>query len=808
MLVAAMLRERWTALLGTFVALCLGVALFAMSALTLASAVPRIPQRYAAAAVLIGGPDTSAGDGTFTESKPWSPEAASALTERLARLPGVTSAVAERSFYAQAVLNGHPVGDPDAGDPLGHGWSSAALAPYPLVSGRPPTADREVVLDAGLGLAPGAAVTLLTASGPARYTVSGTIDADAFFVTDAAAAPLAGGVRVIGLTTAPGADVAAIREAAQAIVGAGGRVLTGDDRAELEPRSDARTRWIGLQVLTGSTLLAGFMSIFVVATTSAFGVAQRRRELGLLRTLGGTPRQLRRILFGEAFAVGTAAAGSGALLGALLAPVFGRILIGIGFQPRTFTITWQLWPLAGSVVAGLVVAFTGVWAASRRAARIRPLEALREAEVDRRAMTLPRWIAGSALTLAGVALAIAIGSAGAEEIVNNSLYAAMALILGLTLLAPAVIPPIARGLLGPFGRLRGAATMLVRENVLTAIRRTASTAAPVLVTAGFALLIAGMVQTTTEANGLRRASAVDAVSVLTTEGTPGLSDAALAGVPGVAPLPTTLYLPEGAPSEGAVDAIPAAGLAPDAFRRLDLPRTTPPGGEAMVVTESTARQRNWRSGGTVTVTFEDGSSTGLRVLAVVPDGAAPAPVLLDRDSVRRHDPSALTGTTYLTGPVTRPIRTELGALVSDVSGLAASADAEEDRLVWAATLILIVVSAGYGALAIVNTLLMATAGRIRDFVVLRRSGATTRQVLRMVALESTLVVAVGSGLGMIVALTTLLGIRSGLAEIFDRPVALQVPWPMILGILAGCVLLATAASVLPARRALRSPPLG
>ncbi|GAA3412188.1 ABC transporter permease [Streptosporangium vulgare] len=638
------------------------------------------------------------------------------------------------------------------------------------------------------GAGPGTRVTLLTSAGPAPYTVTGTVDEAGPYLSDAAAARLAGGVRTIGLVTETGADPAAVERAAREVTGDRGEVLSGEARAALEPLDDARIRWIGAQVLTAMVILAGFVSIFVVASTFAFGVARRRRELGLLRAVGATPRQIRRMMYGEALAVGAIAALTGVSLGAALAPVLGDLLVEVGFQPATFAVRMRAWPPAAAFAGGLVVAGLGVWSASRRAAGVRPLEALRDAEVDERPMPRGRWISGAVCTLGGLAAAVAGLTTGAAEMVPYVIYIAMALIVGLTLLAPALIPPVIRMVTWPLIRLRGATGLLVRENSLAAVRRTASTAAPVLATVGFAVLVTGMVQTTAAAYGTGRTATLQAGAVVLPSGTPGLSDA----VGGVSALPTAVY--------GETVTVPAAGVTPEVLARSGTPKMISGSlgdlrGETMVVREWLAEETGWRPGDVADITFEDGRTVALRVVGVMAE--APFSMLLPRQLVRAHDPSALADEAYLPYPV--PMAGELGARVVDLATYAVEADAEEDRLVWIFTLLLVATSAGYTAVAIANTLMMATASRTRDLTALRLAGATNRQVLGVMAAESALVVAIGTALGTMVALPALLRMRAGLATSIGAPVPLVVPWPVILALVVACLLLAAVTSMLTVR---------
>jgi putative ABC transport system permease protein len=199
--------------------------------------------------------------------------------------------------------------------------------------------------------------------------------------------------------------------------------------------------------------------------------------------------------------------------------------------------------------------------------------------------------------------------------------------------------------------------------------------------------------------------------------------------------------------------------------------------------------------GTIVLTYPDGVSDTLRVTGPAPPGVE---LVLARDTVRAHDPSALAPAAFLPG---RPASTAPGTEVVDVDTYAARADAEEDRLVWMFTLLLLAVSAGAGALAVANTLLMTTRQRIGDYRVLRLAGATPGQVALTAALESALVVTIGSLLGGATALLALLGSARSLAAQVGRAVPVVVPWPLVVSVVAGCLLFAVAASVLPARAA-------
>ncbi|MEN3539097.1 ABC transporter permease [Microbispora sp. ZYX-F-249] len=789
-LLRSLLRGRWTGLVGSFVALCLGTVILSATTLLLASAGPRVPERYAAAPLLVRVPGTPGEENGFGENRPWSPETAGSLVRALTSVPGVAAAVPDRAFYAQAVVGGRPAGAHEA-----RSWSVAALAPYRLVAGRAPVSAGEVVLDRALGLVPGSPVTLLTARGPAPYTVTGLTDGPGPYVSDGEAGRLGGGVRVVGLLIRPGADLAAVRaavsRAVRGVAGESGEVLAGPDRAAAESAADARTRWIGMQVLTAMALLGGFVSVFLVASTFAFRVHQRRREFGLLRAAGATPRQIRLIVYGEALAVGVAAATAGTLLGAAVAPAVGEALVAAGVEPSSFGVRFTPWPPAGAVAAGIAAALLGAWSAARRAARVRPLEALREHAAGGGPMTRTRWIAGTVAVAGGLAMAVASGSAREDALVNDVLLAAMALIAGLTLLAPVVLPPLVRALAWPMAR--SAVGMLAGRGAATAVRRTAATAAPVLLTVGFAVLVTGMVRTTAAAYTVEGAAGGGATAVLVPDAAPGLPDAALrAASAATAPLPATVWGDRPFAALGGAGLGDLGGL--DGRAGLgDLGGLDGLDDDAMAVAGWIARDHGWRTGDRVPITFEDGRTVRLRVAAVLAE--APAEVLVSRDTLRAHDPSALTSEAYVSGPPGRAFP-GLGAKTVSVADRVAGEQAEEDRLVWLFTLLLVGVSAGYAGLAIVNAQVMAASARVRDVVVLRLTGATRRQAIAATAAEAALVTGTGTVLGFAVAVPALLGMRAGLAEMAGGAVPLVVPWPTVAAIVALCLVLATTSSTI------------
>lgn len=822
MIALASLRERWRSLLGTLLTLAVAVAVLTVCGLLLVSARPVAPARYAASPVLIRPVPPTAPE-AFTEPRPWPKEQAEALAARLAAVPGVTVAVPVQRFYAQLLRDGSPV----AGEHDAHNWSAAALGGHALAEGRSPAGSGEVVLGASVGVPVGAQVDLLTAAGPEQFTVTGTVDRPGIWVADAVAGARGGGVPVIGLLTSADADAADVAAAATAVVGADGVVLAGDARGAVEPVGDARTRWIGMQVLSALSALGLFVSVFIVASTFAFATRQRERELGLLRLLGAVPRQVRRWVLGEVVLLGLLGGALGVPVGLLAAGPVARWLVRTGFEPASFTVLYQPVVPIAALAAGVLVALAGAWAAARRAARVGPLAALRTAAVDDRPVTLVRMLAGGVALAAAVAAGVAATRASGADLGSYALYAAMALVTAGSLLAPVLLPPAVRLLTAPFARGRGATVLLVRQHVATAARRSASAAAPVLLCVAFTVLIGGMVQTTTAYYGLNRVSAANATAVVVPDGTPGLSDAAVTATGGRSALPTTLY--------DGVEPLPAAGVTPAEHVLLNVadgsltalhrppaagtpdvsgpaeqagPAVGPSAGSGpeglagpvvpVAVAEGFAASSGWAVGSTHPAFGPDGRAITLEVVAVLAGGPLPAGILLDRAAVRAMDPSALTVAVYSGQPVPESALAGLGARPLSAAAYAAGGQDEDDRLVWVFTALLIAVSAGFGLLAVVNTMLMSTTGRAGDLRVLKLSGATRGQVLGMLAAETAVVVATGAALGLAVAVAALAALARGLSAQLGVAVPMVVPWGTLAATVGVCLVLAVAAAALPA----------
>jgi len=803
------LRTRWTSLAGAFVALALGVALMVTMGLGLAStldAPEQQPQRFAGAEVVVRGADelrvpAPTGDRVQPLAHPRGIPAA--VAEKMAaRAP----TVADRSFPVWLTGPDHLVGHP---------WSVAAFGGYRLTAGHAPRAG-EVVLAGDASLV-GRTMTMGTPSGPRSGRVSGVVDPLPFerpvFFPDAEAAALSPRIDNLVVRAAP--DV--VRD----VAGEDVRVLTGGERrrADPEPGRD-RDALIAMNALLGTAGgVATFVSVFVVASTFAFAVAQRRREIGLLRTAGATPAQVRWMLIAEAAAVGAPASALGCALGAYGAPWLARLLVEEQLAPPWFVIGAHRWPyhLAWT---GILVALAGAAAATVRAGRVRPAEALREASVDSRAMTPGRWIVGAGLLAAGLGLLGWRLLTEPGEALHRKTYTTqpMLLITAVALLAPVLVRPLTRVVAWLPAQLPGATGMLVRETAAAGVRRTAAVAAPVLITVALAGSLLGATATIAEGKAaeLREQTRAELI-VRAAEGGGGFDDRTvtrLRQVPGAtvtASASTAVYT-----LEDGTALIRSGAQAVDP-RELAVARDLPvrAGSLADLDDSSIVVNEEWERhtvGEHVDVWLGNGAPARLRIAAVLATGTGSNGVYVTRRNATDVAPDRLDitwapGVDAAAG--TAAVRAALeptGARVQSRAEWIRSHQPGAGRQTRAGFLVVLGIALVYTGIALAGTMVMATSDRVRDLAVLRLAGATRRQVLVLVAAEALTVVVVGAVLGALVTAVNVLGIWGSLAALSVRS-GVVLPWPALAAILGACAVVAVVAAVLPTLGALRVRPV-
>ncbi|GAA5212044.1 ABC transporter permease [Streptomyces thinghirensis] len=805
------MRTRWVTFIGSFIALALGVGLIATTGLALAatfSAPDRGPERLVKAPVVVKTSglvraDTPIGERTQTITDP--APVPDAVTAKLAAL-GRT--VEDRTF---------PVSGPGLGeDTVGHPWSVAALTPYTLTAGRAPSAPGEAVAT-GDALRPGTRVQAATARGSEQVTVVGTVASagfeNALFFTDAEAARIS-----------PDVDAVAVHAPAdrvEAAVGAGFDVLTGDERRRADPDPDRdEEALVSVNALLGTAAgVTGFVSVFVVASTFSFAVAQRRREFGLLRTAGATPAQVRRMVFTEAFVIGVLASAAGCWLGAAGAPRLAAWMAGAGIAPSWFRIGEQTWPLHTAFWTGLFVALSGVVVSSWRAGRVGPTEALRESAIDSRAMPVSRWLIGAAVLATGLGLLSLALLDNPGDVLKRKTYITqpMLLIVGFALFAPVLVKPLTRLLTWLPARLPGATGMLARENASAGVRRTAAVAAPVIITVALAASLMGTTATISEAKAGEAREQISADLVATAGGKgralPEEFVRRAGSVPGVTVSATrstgVIVLEEGvALVKSEAKAVDPAAHAAVSHLPVVAGRLADLDDDSIVVNEEWLTTK---VGDRVSVWLGDGRKADLRIAAVLSTGTGSNGVYLTERNAAGAPVDRVDLALPQNGADTAAAALGAAAKATGVQLLTGDRwveahyprSSENTRLgLW----MILGIALIYTGIALANTLMMATSDRVRDLASLRLTGATKGQVLRLVGVEALVVVAVGAVLGAVIAGVNLLAVWSalGLLDVWSDVV---VPWGTVAAVIGASALLATVASVLPASFALRVRPV-
>ncbi|MFE9764998.1 FtsX-like permease family protein [Streptomyces sp. NPDC005808] len=587
------------------------------------------------------------------------------------------------------------------------------------------------------------------------------------------------------------APAAAVRE----LVGDRARVLTGEDRHQADPSAarDAEAL-VGVDSLLGTAAgVAAFVSVFVTASTFAFVVALRRREFGLLRLVGALPGQVRRLLLGEALAVGLMASTVGCALGSWAAPWLVRALVEGGVAPGWFALPGSAsrlsWPLQVAFAVGVLVAVTGAWSASRQAARVGPLEALREASVDTGVMPWSRRMIGFTLLTVGLVLPAWTLGTDPAALLKRKTYVTqpMVLITAVAALAPVLVRPVVRRV--RLDRLPGAVGLLIRANASTSVRRTAAVAAPVLVTVALAGSLLGSAATVTGAKAAEAREQTLGQLVVTGE---GLEAVPVAGATVSRTAPTAVFVRE----EGTALIRSDARAVSDVAAFASLTRLPVVAGDvrdlddrSIVVSEEWERHE---VGSWVPVWLGDGTPTRLRVAAVLARGtgangayvtSANAPgATFDRLDVR-----VARGTDAAT--VASALRSAGGTVRSTSAWLAAThpRTGPQTRL---GLLVVLGITLAYAVISLAGTLLMATSARRAELRSLRLAGATRGQVLGVVSGEAALGIGMGALLGGTVAGVNLAGLAVALGRL-SAPVGVEVPW----GVLAGCVGVCSAVGV-------------
>ncbi|MFD2083061.1 FtsX-like permease family protein [Actinopolymorpha cephalotaxi] len=757
-----------------------------------------------------------------------------AVVDRLGRLDGVAGAAGLAGGAVRVQF-------PDASRPTFASVSGLPADPsfrwQRVDTGRLPSGPAEVAVPRDLardrGLKVGSVLRVELVRGaihPARVVgvVSGGSlqDSSSLVADDSAIAAWSGEVTYgeVLVRTAPGADRTAVTDRLREDV-RGATVQTAAQRTDEQVRSFTN----GVDVLGGLLLgfagIAVFVATLVVANTFTILLAQRTRELALLRCVGALRRQVFGSVVVESLLLGLVASVAGIAVGTGLAGLavvlLGRSSLGIPAGGLVVTPAGIAVPL----VVGLVTTVLAALAPARRATRVSPLAALRpelaagarsRAGIVRTILAVLCVLAGGAallgaMTLTGFMAALAIG-------IGGGLLSFVGILLG----APLLVPALVRLLGALTGRFGGPPARLAVGNAVRNPRRTAATAAALLVGVTLIAMMsvgAASVQKSFNASLDSRYPLDLSVDV----STGALPDAVVKGMPGVEGVSRTATL-TGAQVRVAAAGTPAPGqsiettvTAVDPSKANAVLRNpkllTGVGERTAVVGPSTANSLGVRNGDRLTL--GTGSSRVELRARVVQSEALPQ-VLVSSADLARVAPKA-----PVTAVWARVADTADGTqVVSRAQEVVGNDDtihlggAAAERAIYDKVLnVLLLVATGLLAVAVVialvgvgNTLSLSVLERTREQAMLRALGLTKGQLRAMLAGEALLIAAAAVVAGLVLGTAYgFAGTRILLGEVTSH-IEFGVPVGRLVLVAAVALAAGLAASVLPARRAVRVPP--
>ncbi len=802
-------RGRLVTFTGALVALAAAAVLSMAWGMQLESMLRTHPpvERYAGAAAVVTGQQAVGGRHKVALSE--RARVSSPLAARLAAVPGVRAAIGDVSVPAR--LGRTAV--------VAHGWSSAALTPYVLVTGRPPARPGEMVT--GYPAALGTRLTLAS-TGPARtVTVVGVArprhpvsQQAAIFLTDAEAGRLAGHpgqVDAIGVLAGPGFDLARLRAAA-----GGALVLTGAARGAAEYPQLARARQVLIPVTAAFGGLAIFIAMFVVASTLGLSIQQREREIALLRAVAATPGQIRRMIAWEAAIVALVGSAAGIWPGIALGRFLAHALVRHGIAPPIYVLHYDWLPAAAAIGGGVATALLAVLAAGRRAARVAPTLALSDAAAEPRPIGAGRLI-GAAVALAGAVplFAVSTTTTSPSTAAATSEINAVFLVVAAAFLGPVVAFAVARLLAPALAGLSPVGGFLASANLGAATRRFSSASTPLMLTIALSCTFFFGSTTIEHATSQQERAGLTGQLVLTSAG-PGLPAAALADTRSTPGVRSAVALTSTAlgPSLGSRDILPAQILAGGPGGGLNVGVTAGSlsalHGDTIALGRHQASAAGVRVGDRVAIMLGDGTRTRATVVAIYARDLAFGEALLSQGLAAGHQTTPLLSEILVRTGQPASVARRLQALarrypglrVSDSASLVTANAASDEQNHWLGPFFVAMLFA-FTSIAVVNTLIMIALRRRRELALLRLTGATTRQVRSMARWEAVLIIAIGLGTGLAIAATALLPLSHALNGSL-RPYA---PLGWLAAILGTSALLALVALAAPTRLALRARPV-
>ncbi|MDN4162602.1 ABC transporter permease [Nocardioides abyssi] len=776
--------------------------------------------------------------GTTTQGSPSTQTLPAALVDELAEVPGAARADGNVTAVGVFVVDtdGKVVGG--LGPPaLGGNWNDApaghGLSGLVVQEGREPRREGEVVLDERTaergGYDVGDTIPFVTSTdrlnleaelvGVAEFAEGGSLNGAtlAQFDTVTAQELFLEGRDVFNdawVTAEDGVSQEELAARVREVLPEGVEAVTGDDAADesasdlLEAVSFLTTF---LLIFAGISLVVGS---FLIVNTFSILVAQRSRELALLRALGASTRQVTWSVQLEALVLGLVGSTVGLGLGVLLAQgiravtsSFGLDLTGQGlvFEPRT---------VLAAYAVGVLVTMAAAWLPARRTARIAPVQALRDDVALPEGSMRRRLWAGLALVVGGLA---ALAAGLFADVPRAGWWVGLgvlAVLLGVAAASPVVSRPFLSAARAAYARVFGAVGNLAGQNGLRNPRRTTATASALMIglTLACTMAIVGDSAKATVDRSVAESFVGDYVvsSAFGGEFSPAIADR-MAEVDGVASVLRERF----AFGERDGDGQGVSATDPDTVDDLGLTlvegTADPLRDGTVVVEESWAEDEGLTVGDTVTLDLPTGEARW-EVVGLFEDNPivffpllTTVDTLLDAGFADRDNYVVVDAEDGARGAGLQERLEEVVAdspvvTVKDEAGFAAEQREPIDQLVLM-IFALLGLALVIAVLGIVNTLALSVIERTREVGLLRAIGLSRAQLRLMITLESVVIAVLGAVLGTV--LGTFFGVALMRALRDEGLDVVSVPVGQLAAFLAVAVVVGVLAAVLPARRAAR-----
>ncbi|MEV4616474.1 FtsX-like permease family protein [Kitasatospora sp. NPDC049258] len=758
---------------------------------------------------------------------------------KLAALPGVKSAVGQVFIESATLVD--PVANkaigPTQGAPTITGnWTETPRKSVDITSGHVPQGAGDLVLDADtakkahLGL--GSPIRIISAGGSYDFTIAGI----ATFRTTNPGAALA----FLDTATAQSDLIGQSAYTSVELFGDGSRTdeqLKSDALTALGSGFQAKTaaeqkadgaKGVGSFLDFMKYVMLGFAGIsllvggFLIINTFSMLVAQRTREIGLLRALGGSRKQVNRSVLAEALILGLLGSTLGLAAGLGLAVLLIQLmkLLGMNLDASSLEITWTV-PVA-SYAVGILITVLAAWVPARRASRISPMAALRDHGTPAEASANRiRTIVG--LVLTGLGAAGLAAAAAAAKAADGGLPLAAGIFLtlvGFVVLGPLLSTGVVRVLGAALPALFGPSGKLAQRNAMRNPRRTGATAAALMI--GLAVVTGASVVTNSMVSSVTAQidKSVGADYIVTAAGTltPAMADAARR-TPGLKTLieqkslPVTFTTPDGKRTEADLSA--ATANFTEGFRMpvaSGKPEAAFTGG--ISVDENFAKEHGLKVGDPITVDYGQGRTQSLPLGIVTQLGnslfdkqfftsvetvakALPADEL-PLDVVMFGTAAAGADKAQTLTALQKSLEAYPQVKVQDQAGLKDLVQSQINQLLYM-VYGLLGLAIAVAVLGVINTLALSVVERTREIGLLRAIGLSRRQLRRMIRLESVVIAVFGALLGCGLGLAWGVTARKVLAD--QGLDVLTVPTGTIVFILAASAVIGLLAALVPAFRA-------